>query len=86
MPRRRGETLAGLDLAGTTHTNAGSFTDGWTFTDTTGNYNDTAGSVADQIDQADAACTVTGYDVVYDAAAHTATGSCLGVEGETWPG
>ena len=81
-----GETLAGLDLTGTTHTNAGSFTDSWSFTDGTGNYNDTAGSVADQIDQADALCTVTGYDVVYDAAAHTATGSCLGVEGETLAG
>src|SRR5439155_1100859 len=33
----KSETLAGLDLAGTTHTAAGSYTDTWTFTDTTGN-------------------------------------------------
>src|SRR5262249_1025765 len=31
-----GEALAGLDLSGTTHTNAGVYTDSWTFTDVTG--------------------------------------------------
>ncbi|HEV8590312.1 MAG TPA: kelch repeat-containing protein, partial [Pyrinomonadaceae bacterium] len=34
-----GETLTGLDLTGTTHTNAGVYNDTWTFTDVTGNYN-----------------------------------------------
>ncbi len=82
-----GETLVGLDLSDTTHTNAGTYADDpWTFTDVTGNYNDTSGTVDDEIDKANAVCTVTGYDVVYDAAAHTATGSCLGVEGETLVG
>jgi hypothetical protein len=83
-----GETLAGLDLTGTTHTNAGDYTDDpWTFTDVTGNYNDiTDGTVDDNIDKADAVCTVTGYDVTYDSFAHTATGSCKGVLGETLAG
>ncbi|MEK7063699.1 MAG: MBG domain-containing protein, partial [Patescibacteria group bacterium] len=34
----------------------------------------------------DAVCTIVGYDVTYDATAHTAKGSCLGVEGETLAG
>jgi hypothetical protein len=47
-----GETLAGLDLSGTTHTNAGTYNnDPWTFTDATGNYNDDSGTVNDAIDQ-----------------------------------
>jgi hypothetical protein len=33
----KGESLSGLNLSGTTHTNAGSYTDTWTFTDSTGN-------------------------------------------------
>ncbi len=45
-----GETLAGLNLSGTTHTAAGNYpTDPWTFTDVTGNYTDDSGTVADQI-------------------------------------
>ena len=49
------EPLAGLDLSGTTHTNAGDYTgDPWTFTDVTGNYNDASGTVDDDIDKADA--------------------------------
>lgn len=74
------ESLSGLDLNGTTHTNAGFYTDPWTFTDVTGNYNDiTDGTVTDIIDKADAICTVTGYSVIYDGLAHTAIGSCTGV-------
>jgi hypothetical protein len=76
------ETLSGLDLSGTTHTAAGPYpADPWTFTDTTGNYNDQNGTVDDNIDKADASCSITGYSVVYDGAAHTATGSCTGVGG-----
>ena len=41
-----------LDLTGTTHTNAGTYTDTWVFTDTTGNYNDSTGTVVDIIDKA----------------------------------
>ena len=77
-----GETLAGLDLTGTTHTAAGDYpTDGWTFTDSTGNYNDDTGTVADSIAKADAICTVTGYSVTYNGLSHSATGSCTGVGG-----
>jgi hypothetical protein len=45
-----GEILSGLDLSGTTHTNVGTyFHDPWTFTDTTGNYNNAGGSIRDTI-------------------------------------
>ena len=47
-----GETLTGLDLSGTTHTNAGTYNgDAWTFTDTTGNYNNASRTVNDEIAQ-----------------------------------
>ena len=48
----KGETLAGLNLAATTHTNAGTTTDAWAFTDTTGNYNNDGGSVTNVIAKA----------------------------------
>src|SRR5205807_2187186 len=49
------ESLSGLDLSGTTHTNADDYpTDPWTFTDSTGNYNNDSGSVHDHIDKANA--------------------------------
>ncbi len=83
----QGETLDGLDLSGSTHTNAGDYlADPWSFDDLTGNYNDQIGTVVDQIDKAHAVCTVTGYDVIYDAEPHTATGSCVGVESEVLAG
>src|SRR5262249_13681270 len=45
-----GEALAGLNLTGTTHTNASDYpTDPWTFTDTTGNYNNAGSTVHDSI-------------------------------------
>jgi len=44
-----GETLSGLDLSGTAHTNAGTYSDTWTFADTTGNYNNASGTVTDTI-------------------------------------
>jgi hypothetical protein len=78
-----GESLSGLDLSGTTHTNAGTYNgDGWTFTDATGNYNNTTGTVNDSISRASASITVNGYSGVYDGAAHGATGSATGVNGE----
>jgi hypothetical protein len=47
------ETLSGLNLSGTTHTNAGTYaTDPWTFNDVTGNYNNASGTVADSIGKA----------------------------------
>lgn len=43
-------SLSGLDLSGTTHTDVGTYAgDPWTFTDTTGNYNDASGTVDDAI-------------------------------------
>ena len=74
--------LSGLDLSGTTHTNAGTYTDPWTFTDATGNYNDTSGTVTDEIAKADATCSISGYNVVLDGNPHTATGTCTGVDEE----
>ncbi len=71
--------LAGLDLRKTTHTNAGSYTDTWTFTDQTGNYNNATGSVTDSIAKANASITLTAYSVTYDSSAHTATGTITGV-------
>jgi hypothetical protein len=81
-----GETLAGLSLSGTTHTNAGTYSDSWTFTDLTGNYNNANGAVSDAIAKATATINVTPYSVTYDAAAHTATGTATGVSGETLAG
>jgi autotransporter-associated beta strand protein len=80
------ENLAGLDLSGTTHTNAGSSTDTWTFTDVTGNYNNTSGTVSDSIGKANATIVVNPYSVTYDGTAHTATGSATGVLGENLAG
>jgi hypothetical protein len=54
-----GESLAGLDLSGTTHTNAGNYAgDPWTFTDVTGNYNNASGTVDDAISKAPSTTTV----------------------------
>jgi hypothetical protein len=54
-----GESLAGLDLSGTTHTNAGNYAgDPWTFTDVTGNYNNTSGTVDDAISKAPSSTNV----------------------------
>jgi hypothetical protein len=82
----KGETLAGLDLSGTTHTNAGSYSDTWTFTDTTGNYYSARSTVSDSIAKATPTITVTPYSVTYDGNAHTATGTAIGVKGETLAG
>ncbi|PRZ21709.1 MBG domain-containing protein, partial [Flavobacterium granuli] len=47
-----GETLLGLNLSGTMHTNAAVYSDAWTFTDATGNYNNASGTVNDVITKA----------------------------------
>src|SRR5438046_4594726 len=59
--------------------NAGNYTDTWTFTDSTGNYNNASNTVNDIIDKATAAIVVTPYHVTYDGNAHTATGTATGV-------
>ena len=77
---------ADLSLAGTSHTDAGSYSsDAWSFNDPAGNYANPGGTVTDDIGQASADCTVTGYDVNYDQQWHTATGSCTGVGDVTLP-
>ena len=53
--------------------------DPWTFTDTTGNYNNATGTVNDAIAKANPTIVVTPYSVTYDGAAHTATGTAKGV-------
>ena len=71
---------AGLTLSGTTHSNAGDYpSDAWSFTGGT-NYNDAGGTVHDIIDKATASITVNGFTGVYDAVAHGATSSVLGVD------
>ena len=68
-----------LVLTGTTHTNAGTYAaDAWTFTDATGNYNNTSGTVSDTITKANATVTVTPYSASTTAKAHTATGTADG--------
>src|SRR5262249_30751570 len=57
--------------------------DGWTFTDSTGNYNNASGTVDDAIAKADATVVVTPYNVIYDGFSHTATYTITGVNGET---
>ena len=83
-----GEDLSNLlDLAGTTHTDAGDYTaDSWSFAGNA-NYNSANGIVHDVITRANlvigpAGISVTPYNVTYDGAAHTATGSVTGVNGE----
>jgi hypothetical protein len=83
----KSESLSGLSLTGTTHTNAGTYaTDPWTFTDSTGNYNNASGTVSDSIAKANATINVTPYSVTYDGYAHTATGTAKGVKSESLSG
>jgi hypothetical protein len=80
------ESLSGLSLTGTTHTNAGNYTDTWTFTDATGNYNNSSSTVNDMIGKANATINVTPYNVAYDGNPHTATGTAKGVLNENLSG
>jgi hypothetical protein len=73
------EDLAGLDLSGTTHTNASDYsTDTWTFTDVTGNYNNASGMVHDAIAKATPTVTATGGTFTYTGAPHAGSGSATG--------
>ena len=72
---------ASLNLSGTAHADAGSYsTDAWTFTGGI-NYNDSSGTVADNIDMATATIVVSGYTGIYDGSSHGATGTAIGVGG-----
>lgn len=82
--------VGGVDLSaglsfGSSFTNVPGGTAHWTFAGGT-NYNNAAGDVAIVINKADATCTVTGYNVVFDNNDHTATGSCKGILNETLTG
>ncbi len=73
-----------MDLSGTTHTGAGIYTDSWTFTDTTGNYNNAQGTVTDVIAKATPTITwATPAAITYGTALSNtqldATGSVPGV-------
>lgn len=56
-----GETLGGLDLAGTTHSTAGIYSDTWTFADTTGDYNNANGTISDKIAKGPLTVSVKSY-------------------------
>jgi hypothetical protein len=57
------EALAGLDLSGTIHTDAGTYNnDPWTFTDVTGNYNNASGTVNNIILQKDLTITASNQE------------------------
>jgi hypothetical protein len=73
-----GLNLSGdLNLSQTTHTNAGSYTaDAWTFTDSTGNYVNTSGTVPDMIGHAPVTATAGSYAGVFNGAAQTPS-SCV---------
>src|SRR5262249_46519143 len=77
-----GVDLSGLLVfAGTTHTDAGTYLDTWTFHDPGGIFADQSGTINDIILKANAAITVTGFSGTYDGAAHGATGTATGVGG-----
>ena len=76
-----GEPLSGLDMIGTAHTNAGSYSDIWIFTDQTGNYNSVRGSVLNVIAKATANIAIVPYNVIYDGNQKLATGTVSGVGG-----
>ena len=67
------QSLSGLNLSGTTHTNAGTYTDSWTFTDSTCNYNNAGGTVSDSIAKATATVTLSSLTQTYTGSALTPT-------------
>jgi hypothetical protein len=76
--------IADLTLSGTTHTSAGTYaSDGWSFTDPSGNYANASGTVSDLISKATATINVTAYSVTYDGNPHTASATATGVGGAT---
>jgi len=80
----KGEALSGLDLTGTTHTNAGTTTDTWTFTGRNGQLlHTTSGTVSDSIAQAASTTAVScPPSVIYNGMAQTpCTASVTGVGG-----
>jgi hypothetical protein len=76
-----GESLAGLNLSATSHTSAGSYTDSWTFTDQTGNYNNATGTVSDSIARATPTVQVTAAGGTYNGSPFAATATVAGLNG-----
>lgn len=70
-----------LDLSGTTHTNAGTYNDTWTFAGNL-NYKTASGSVTDRIARATPTIVITWADSVYDTNPHPASAVVHGVGGE----
>jgi hypothetical protein len=80
-----GVSLPASDLTlNTTHTNAGTYTDSWTFSDP--NYVSQSGTVTDTILKANASINVVGYNTFYNATSHSATGTPYGLNGTVLPG
>ena len=81
------DLAAGLNLSGTTHTNAGTYNgDAWSFHDASGNYLDDSGTVDDSIARATASITVTALQRHLRRQPHTATGTATGVGGVSFSG
>ena len=76
------KNLSGLDLSGTTHTDAKDYMgDTWKFSNP--NYNDQSDQVEDIIEAASADCnSIDGWTGIYNEAAHGVVGTCYGVKGE----
>ncbi|MEI8016306.1 MAG: hypothetical protein WCH20_15900, partial [Nitrospira sp.] len=74
------------NLSSTTHVNAGLYRDMVTFTDVTGNYKNASKAVRSDIYKANVVISLTGYHVTFDGAAHQATGTVTGVNGESLSG
>ncbi len=77
-----GEDFSALLHLGGSFTDAPGGTASWTF-DGNPNYKAVAGSAAIVIGQASATIQVAGFNGVFDGSAHGATGSAIGVNGET---
>jgi hypothetical protein len=70
-----------LDLSGTTHTNAGTYTaDTWRFAGN-GNYNIDNGTVNDKINKASSSVSITWSNSTYDGGPNAASASASGVGG-----
>jgi len=79
-----GENPGVLDL-GESFVNVPGGTATWTLTGN-GNYYDQDGELAIEISKANPTCEVTGYSLEYDRESHTASGACLGVDGNPLDG
>jgi len=80
-----GEDLTGLLSLGQSFTDAPGGTANWTFAGNA-SYNPAEGTAAITINRADAVIAVAGFTGTYDGAAHGATGTATGVNGENLNG